>query len=322
MEWAQIDIYTTTEGIDPVTLRLMDLGISGFVIRDSKDFEDFLENKNGNWDYVDEDLMGLKDCETCITVYLTKDSEGANTLTSIKSELAALKAQDLSNSLGRLEIESASIHDEDWANNWKKYFKPIKIGERLLIKPSWEQAAENESRKILQIDPASSFGTGQHDTTSLCLELIEQKTNKGDKVLDIGCGSGILSIGALLLGAKTATAVDIEPNSVKTAAENALDNGFGEDRYLTYCGNVATDAKLREEIGKDFDMVCANIVADVLISMSQVFGEFLKSGGRLVISGIIDERLNETLDAVKQGGFELIETKSRGGWNAAFFTKA
>jgi ribosomal protein L11 methyltransferase len=321
MDWAEINIYTTTEGVDAVTGSLLNLGITGFVIKDSKDFEDFLENKTGNWDYIDDDLMGLKDCETTVTVYLSKDAEGIELFAAVKSELAALKSRDTEGAFGRLEYSTEDIREEDWANNWKQYFKPIEIGEKLLIKPSWEQAAPGEKRKILEIDPASSFGTGQHNTTRLCLELLERALEGGERILDLGCGSGILSIGALLLGAQAATAVDIDDNSVRIAAENAEKNGISRERYTALCGDITSNSALREQIGTGYDVVCANIVADVLIAMSGMFGGFLKPKGKLVVSGIIDARRDEVLETIKNAGFTLEENRNLDDWNAASFIK-
>ena len=173
MEWTELNIYTTTEGIDLICSRLMDIGVKGFAIKDAEDFNEFLENKNGKWDYIDEDLLGLSDCETCITIYLPNNNQGAEMLISVNTMLKEMKAADTENVFGRLETDFSSIREEDWANNWKQYFKPLKIGNKLLIKPSWEDyKADGDERIILEIDPASSFGTGQHHTTRLCLELL------------------------------------------------------------------------------------------------------------------------------------------------------
>ena len=222
MEWTEVNIYTSTEGIDILCSKLMDIGIKGFVIKDSEDFNEFLENKNGKWDYIDDDLMGLSNCETCVTVYLPDNNQGAEMLISIRTMLKSMKADDADRKYGRLEAELSSIREEDWANNWKQYFKPLKIGDKLIIKPSWEECDNPDNRLILEIDPASSFGTGQHHTTRLCLELLEKSIQKGDKLLDMGCGSGILSIGGMLLGAESAVAVDIEENAVAAAMEKKI----------------------------------------------------------------------------------------------------
>ncbi len=320
MEWTEVNIYTETAGIDLLCSKLMDIGIKGFVIQDADDFNEFLENKNGQWDYIDEDLMGLSQCETRITVYLPANSQGADMLSSIRTMLAELKASDSDNAYGRLEAELSSIREEDWANNWKQYFKPIKVGEKLVIKPSWEDYDEDGERIILEIDPASSFGTGQHHTTRLCLELLEKSLNAGDKLLDMGCGSGILSIGAMLLGAESAVAVDIEQNAAATAMENALKNHISSEKYKTYYGNILTDEKLADEIDCKYDIITANIVADVLIAMKEFFVRYLKKGGTLIVSGIIEERMHEVIEALESVGFSSPEANVKEGWAAVRLT--
>lgn len=321
MNWVEVDIYTTTEGIEPLTGCLINMGINGFVIKDAKDFQNFLDDKDANWDYIDDDLMGLKNCETTVTVYLPDSAEGVESLEGIKSELKNLKNIDDENAFGRLEYEMKNVKEEDWANNWKQYFKPLCIGEKLLIKPSWEKADPNEKRKILEIDPAASFGTGQHNTTQLCLELVEKNLSDGDSILDLGCGSGILSIGALLLGAKKATAVDIDENSVRIAKENAEKNNIPKECYTAYCGNIIDDDTLKNKIGTGYDLLCANIVADVLIAMSQSFSGFVRDGGTLIVSGIIENRKDEVLETIKSQGFKLCEVCQKDDWVAASFKK-
>lgn len=321
MNWVEIDIYTTSDGVEPVTGCLLNIGINGFAIKDAADFEDFLSDKTANWDYIDDDLMGLKNCETTVTVYIPENAQGRENLEAIKTELKTLRGRDLEDKFGRLEYCLKNVREEDWENNWKQYFKPLCIGEKLLIKPSWEEAEKNEIRKILEIDPASSFGTGQHNTTQLCLELIEKNLNDGDKVLDLGCGSGILSIGAVILGASSVYAVDIDENSVKIATENADKNHISKDVYTARFGNIIEDEQLVTEIGTGYDLICANIVADVLIAMSNRFSGFLRENGTLIVSGIIDSRKDEVLETIKTQGFELTEIREKEDWVAASFKK-
>lgn len=227
-----------------------------------------------------------------------------------------MKSNDKNNIFGRLELELLQVKEEDWANNWKQYFKPLKVGKKLLVKPSWEECSNTDGRVILDIDPASSFGTGQHNTTKLCLELLEESLNSGDRVLDLGCGSGILSIGAMLLGAGEVTAVDIEQNAVETAIENAAKNNITKDKYMVYCGDVISNKELCEKIGGGYDLITANIVADVLISMKDIFHQKLKNNGILIISGIITERKDEVVNAVVHAGFKVINTAEGEGWAA------
>ncbi len=321
MEWTEVNIYTTTEAIELLTSKLMDIGVKGFVIKDSEDFNEFLENKNGQWDYIDEDLMGLSDCETCVTIYLPQNDQGIDMLLSVRSMLSEMKSTDSENIYGRLEAELSNIREEDWANNWKQYFKPLKVGEKLVIKPSWEEYNSDDDRVILEIDPASSFGTGQHHTTRLCLELLEKCVNKGDRILDMGCGSGILSIGAILLGAENAVAVDIEENAAATAMENALKNNIPAEKYTTRFGNILSDEKLASDIDDKYDVLTANIVADVLIAMKDYFSRYLKDNGILIVSGIIEERMEEVLSAIDTSGFKRLEINVKDGWAAAKFIK-
>lgn len=318
MEWTEVNIFTSADGIELLCSKLTDIGVKGFVIKDSEDFKEFLENKNGQWDYIDDNLMGLADCETCITIYLPCNEQGADMLLSVRNMLAELKSSDSDGVYGRLEAELSSIREEDWANNWKQYFKPFTVGSRLAVKPSWEEYSD-DSRVILEIDPASSFGTGQHHTTRLCLELIQDCLNDGDKVLDMGCGSGILSIAALLLGAESAAAVDIEENAAATAMENAGKNNISDDRYKTYSGNILADEKLADEIDGKYDLITANIVADVLIAMKDFFVRYIKNGGILIVSGIIEERMEEVLSAIENAGFTRQKVSVKEGWAAAQF---
>ncbi len=316
MNWVQVNIFTTTEGVDAVSGSLMMLGITGFVIKDSNDFKEFLNNKTGNWDYIDDDLIGLKECETTVTVYLAENEQGARTLDEIKEELKAIKQRDKDKKFGRLEYEVVNVCESDWANNWKKYFKPLSIGNKLLIKPSWENVEDAGDRKILEIDPASSFGTGQHNTTQLCLELLEKYMHNNDRILDLGCGSGILSIGGILLGANNAIAVDIEEHAAVTALENAVKNNISSEKYITYCGNIIEDKSLVDKIGSGFDVICANIVADVLIGMKDIFRGFINENGILIISGIISFRKDEVIEAITEQGFEVLEVHEKDDWVA------
>ncbi len=321
MNWTETEIYTSSDGVDILCASLLDIGIRGFSIKDSDDFNEFLENKDGKWDYIDDDLMGLKNCETSVTIYIPDNSQGSEMLISLKHLLDRLKKQDTENKFGRLEYELKSVKEEDWANNWKQYFKPLKVGNKLLVKPSWEKYDDNDERIILEIDPASSFGTGQHNTTKLCLELLEKAIQGGERILDLGCGSGILSIGGILLGAKEATAVDIEENAVETAKENALKNQISNEKYTAYCGDIISDKGLREKIGNGYNIITANIVADVLIAMSGLFKKFLSNNSTLIVSGIITERKNEVIDAIVENGFTVVEEAEGDGW-AAVMLKA
>lgn len=314
MNFTQIDIYTKSEAVNVLVMQLSELGINGFVIHDSADFEEFLSDKTMNWDYIDDDLMGLKTAPTYITLYLQDNAQGIETLAELKGVLSEFKKRDEA-FYGSLEMKINSVREEDWANNWKQYYKPFTVGERLLVKPSWEDVPDSGGRKILEIDPASSFGTGQHHTTRLVMEKLEGIISDGDRLLDLGCGSGILSIAGMLLGAGEAVMVDIFENAVNTAAENMEKNGFSSDKYRALCGNIIDDSSLREKIGGGYKIVVANIVADVIIAMSGLFRSFMADGATLIVSGIITERLPEVLSALNENGFTVISKSEREGWN-------
>lgn len=314
MNWLETEIFTSTNGVDELCANLLDVGIKGFVIKDANDFQEFLDNKYGHWDYIDDDLMNLSNCETSVTVYIPDDTQGAEMIITLKALLKKLKSNDVDNKFGRLEFQFSNVKEEDWANNWKQYFKPLKVGEKLLIKPSWEEYNNLDNRIILEIDPASSFGTGQHNTTKLCLEFLETCIQKGDKVLDLGCGSGILSIGAMLLGAESIVAVDIEDHCVRTAIENAQKNNIPLEKYVAYCGDIINDVELSNKINDTYDIITANIVADVLIGMRNHFKKYLKDDGILIISGIIDERKDEVIEKITEIGFTVEGIKELDGW--------
>lgn len=316
MEFKKIDVYTKSEAVYPLTIQLSELGINGFEIHDSADFEDFMENKEMNWDYVDDDLMNLKKVKTHITLYLQENVQGAEMFAALKGALKDIKDRDEDDFYGSLDIETGSIKEEDWANNWKQYYKPFNVGNKLMIKPTWETVEDSGGRKILEIDPASSFGTGQHHTTKLVMEALETVIGGGEKLLDLGCGSGILSIAALLLGAEKAVMTDIFLNAVNTASENIEQNGFDKTRYEAFCGNIADDKALREKIGTGYDLITANIVADVIIKMCPFFRGFLKEKGIVIISGIITERLDEVKDALAKENITVEKITEEEGWNA------
>lgn len=322
-DWIQLKIYTTSLANDMLCGRLLDYGIRGFEIHDPEEFEEFLENKDGKWDYIDDEILREQNKYSTVTVYVPENVQGAEMLSLIKNMLSELKKEDTEGLYGSLETEIVNMKEEDWANNWKKYFKPFNVGDRLFVRPSWEEAQVPDDRKMLLIDPESSFGTGQHHTTRLCLELLEKNISNGDRVLDMGCGSGILSVASMILGAGSVTAVDVEENAVKIAAQNAEKNNIDKEKYSLFCGNITDDNSLADRIASygEYDLILANIVADVLIAMAPYFRRYLKKGGVLIVSGIITERENEVIDAIKNCGFELAVLSEKEGWAAAMLKK-
>lgn len=315
MDWIQICIYTTSEGIEPVSGRLYQLGITGIEIEDEKDFKDFLENNKQYWDYVDDDLMKEKEGETKVKVYVSDNASGHEMLTSIKGSMMELKEYDTKNEFGRLEISLGNLSEEDWANNWKKYFHPMKIGEKILIKPEWEELQEETDRIVFSINPGMTFGTGSHYTTQLCIEQLEKYVGENCKVLDLGCGSGILSIISLMLGAESAFAVDIDPNAVDIAYSNARRNNVNIDDYTVLAGNILDDDDLQEKIAVcKYDIVVANIVADVIIGLAPMAKRYIKDDGVFIASGIIEDRIEDVKNSLIENGFDIIEVQRRDDW--------
>ena len=317
MDWLKVKICTSTEGIEPVCAFLYDMGITGLEISDKEDFAEFLENNRKYWDYVDETLEKLKEAETFITLYLTPDIDGKETLSHINSAVLNLKNSDESGKLGNLRVEVENVKDEDWSENWKKYFKPIEVGEKILIVPEWENDDIQTNRLKFIVNPGMSFGTGSHQSTQMCIEELEKYISSDTDMLDLGCGSGILSIISLILGAKSADAVDIDENAVGVAYSNLDLNGISKDKYDVMAGDVITDKGLRKKFSdKKYEVVVANIVADVIIAISRFIREFMKENGVFICSGIILERLSEVENALKEAGFDIINVKEKGEWAA------
>lgn len=315
MDWIKVSIYTTSEGIEPLSGRLYQLGITGLEIEDEKDFKDFLENNKQYWDYVDDDLIKEKEGETEVISYVSDNAAGHEMLMAIRNTVAELKQLDEDGEFGRLEIEIDNMCEEDWANNWKKYFHPLNVGEKILIKPEWEETDNPEGRVVFSVNPGMSFGTGSHYTTQLCIENLEGFINSDTKVLDLGCGSGILSIISLLLGAKSAFAVDIDPNAVDIAYQNAERNNIDKSKYTVKAGDIITNTALQEEIAKDkYDVVVANIVADVIIALAPKAKEYMKDGGVFITSGIIEDRIDDVKEALEKCGFKIESIKQRKDW--------
>ena len=318
MDWIQIKIITTNQGIEPLCGALYDLGITGIEISDKDDFMEFLENNRKYWDYVDEELERLKEADSCITVYFSNDDEGRTQLTQVKAAVEALRSSDKNSDFGSLEILSENMKDEDWSENWKKYFKPLEIGSKILIVPQWEENVPQSDRIKFLINPGLSFGTGSHESTKMCIEEIEKHIQKGDTVLDLGCGSGILSVIALLLGASDATAVDIDPMAVEVAYSNLKLNGLPESVYHGYAGDITTDTELCQKLSANkCDIVLANIVADVIIALSGYVKDFMKSDGTFICSGIIIERKDEVVSALEAAGLKIKDVRTMGEWAAA-----
>lgn len=301
MQWIEVSVPAVSGEIDALCEQLAALGAGGMVVEDEQDFRSFLETNHQYWDYVDEALENQFKGVSRVKFYLSDDEDGRALLDSIRA------------SLGR-EITTATVQDSDWENNWRQYYEPIEVGEKLVVVPEWLEAPA-DGRIPLRLDPGLIFGTGSHATTKMCLAALERYAGSGKTVLDLGCGSGILAIGALLLGCSRAAGCDIDPKAPEVAEANAALNGIGKDRFAVYAGDVLTDAGMRKLLGEGYDIVTANIVADVIIPLAGIVRPFLKADGVFLTSGIIEGRQDEVQAALEKNGFEIVNHRCEEEWH-------
>ena len=319
MKFNEVTIHTTTAGSEVVSGVLFNEGISCFSVEDPKDLLEMLENKTVPVDYVEEGLI-REDGDVLVRVYLAENEQGQLQLEGVLAGIEKLKALN-EEWLGSLETELGVTDEKDWENNWKQYFHPLPIGEKFLVVPSWEKA-EMEGRVVIEIDPASSFGTGRHETTALCLESLEKLSPENKNVLDMGCGSGILGIGAALLGASHIDAVDIDMVATRIAGENAEKNNLESGKMDIVCGNVLDDIYLWNRFADEkYDIILANIVADIISDMLPLFKSCLVDDGKMVCSGIISPRKEFVLEALDKNGFAVEEIKEKNDWVAIICRK-
>lgn len=308
MQWIEVSVPTRSDEIDDVCAQLAELGAGGMVVEDETDFQQFLEQNHQYWDYVDDALEAQFRGVSRIKFYLADDDGG-------RAQLAAIRA-----GIGR-ELTTATVRDSDWENNWRQYYQPIEVGERLVVVPEWLDAPA-DGRLPLRLDPGLIFGTGSHATTRMCLAALEHCAGAGRTVLDLGCGSGILGIGALLLGCAHVTGCDIDPKAPEVAAANAALNGFYEDKFTVCAGDILADVGLRRRLGTGYDIVLANIVADVIIPLAALAPAFLAPGGTFVCSGIIDGRKDEVAAALARAGFTVTAHDTLEEWHCFTATLA
>lgn len=319
MKFHKITVHASSLGVEFIQGVLMGAEAECFEIIDPTDLQELLDTQYVPFDYVDDALLETKDDEPMVRVYLADNSQGREKMEFILEGIEALR-NETEFDLGSLKTEISETDDSEWADNWKEFFHPLPIGNSFVVKPTWEDW-EGEDRIVLEIDPESSFGSGQHETTSLCLEALEDISLEGVSVLDMGCGSGILGIGALLLGAKDVLAVDIDKNAVDIAVKNANLNKV--ENFEGLCGNTLADQGVYEKVtSKKYGVILANIVADVIIAMAPTFKKVLEDDGILICSGIISPRKGEVLTALAENGFALTGIGEKNDWVAITCTKA
>lgn len=300
MNWTEITVtvpLADTEMASAIANMTVPYGI---YIEDYSDLEIKAE-EIAHIDLIDEELVAKDRTKSIIHIYISECDNAAEAIAFLQERLVAAGIA--------AEVSSVGVNDADWNENWKKYFKAFEVGERLAVCPSWETYENTENRTVLSIDPGAAFGTGTHATTSLCLSVLEQQVNKDSTVLDIGCGSGILAIAGVLLGAQSAVGVDIDAQSVKTAKENAEANGV-LDKTEYFVGDLA------DKVSGKYEVICANIVADVIIRLFENVADFMTDDGVLIVSGIIDIRADDVKNAAEKHGFKITEEYTKENWCA------
>lgn len=317
MNYIETKIYTSKFGIEYVLNTLSEMDIEDAVIEDPTDVEELMDKKNSyDWDYVDASVMEQIHEEPTVILYMEDSQDGKAKVQAVKQAMNRLKERMIQgefgdkNSLGRMDVEDRLVKDEDWKDNWKEFFKPAKITDRIVVKPTWEQyEKQSEDELIIEIDPGMAFGTGTHETTTLCIKLLEKYTQKEDAVLDVGCGSGILSIAAALLGIKNILGVDIDPVAVEVSKENVELNGFSDVVKIQY-------GDLTKGIDYKADVVVANLMADLVMMLSCDVAKHLKGKGIFISSGILIEKQEQVSESIKNNGFEIVEIIQQGDWCA------
>lgn len=313
MKWQEIKIIVDRGGADAVTDIFYEAGAGGVVVEDPLAYLEYVEQKL--WDYYElpESQEGLTEDQVMIKAYLPQDYRLATRLEEVMLAVEVLKTENLPGC--QIEVKLTQVEEEDWANSWKAFYKPEKVGERILIKPSWENYQAEPNDLVIELDPGMAFGTGTHATTVMCLRRLEQVIKGGEKVYDVGCGSGVLGIAAAKLGAGEVLAVDLDTTAVTVAQSNVSTNGVASVVAVRE-GNLLDVAQ------EPADVVVANIIADIIIHVIPDVGKKLKPGGLFISSGIIDDRAEEVLENLQRAGFEAIEQDTMGSWVAYTARKA
>ncbi|MGI6172291.1 MAG: 50S ribosomal protein L11 methyltransferase [Christensenellales bacterium] len=308
MDWMQVTVLTTTAGAELVSEILSQEGSSGSMIEDRNDI-DANQRPEGAWDIIDPDIALRMGEDVRVSGYFPKELQTQDLLSRIRARLEEVKRMELLMDVGKLEIETSTVDDEDWAEFWKKNYVPFRLGMHMVVKPTWTPFDAQEGDKIIELDPGMAFGSGTHETTGMCVEILEKVLKKGDSVIDVGTGSGILAIAAALNGAGDVLAIDIDPMAVRVCGENVERNGFSD---VVRCrqGDLLKDV---EEVA---DIVVANIISDVIIMIAEPVKARIKPGGMFLCSGISRERRDEVIEALEKADYASIDVHIRGEWAA------
>ncbi|ADL68707.1 ribosomal protein L11 methyltransferase [Thermoanaerobacterium thermosaccharolyticum DSM 571] len=307
MKWLEVKVTTSVEAEEAITNIMHEIGAGGVVIEDPNDLK--MLNDDSEWDYVDPDMIVNTD-KVVISAYFPLMPNTIDKVSIIKDRIMGLKEYNLD--IGDFTFETSEVDDDDWANSWKKYYKPFKIGKRVVIKPSWEDYKPEENEIVVELDPGMAFGTGSHETTKMCIEFLEDYVKPNNVVFDVGCGTGILSIVSSKLGAKKVYAVDLDDVAIKVASLNVKLNNLDNIEVLK--------SDLLHELTGKADLIVANIIADIIIKATYDIYEKLNENGIFISSGIIKDRKNDVLDAISKY-FDIIDIKEDGEWIAILSKK-
>ena len=317
MPYLEVTIKTTSEGISLTADALTAMGYDSLVIEDQREYLQFLDANRACWDYIDEALARRLEGLSQIKLYLEEDETAPSRLDALSAALRALRARHPDRQLGPLTVSAAPLDEEDWANSWRKYYPPQFVGEKLCVLPYWLPVEEAQGRLPVILDPGLTFGTGSHPSTQMCLAALEARLIPGSRVVDLGSGSGVLSIAALRLGAACAVGVDIDPKAEDMARENGAYNGMSTPRFQAFTGDVAGDPRALAALmdaGGPFDLALINIVANVILALTPSLRRLLRPGGAVICSGILDSRLEEVQACLQAHGFRILETRSQAEW--------
>ena len=308
MDWITLTVRTTTDGAEAVSAMLMDLGIMGAMIEDKADVA-INQRPNGFWDILGDELAERMEDDVKVTSYIPADGRAQDTVAHVREGLARLSRMDLGFDAGKLTLDVGSMDDEDWAENWKSQYKPFRLGETFVVKPTWEKYEAQPGDRIIEIDPGMAFGSGTHETTGMCVALLEENVKRGMSVIDVGTGTGILAIAAAKMGAASVLATDLDPMATRVAAENVALNGLGE---VIACKN----GDLLDTVEEPADIMVANIIADVICMMAASARRYILPDGLFICSGIARERKDEVLAALNAAGYVDLDIREKGEWAA------
>ena len=306
MDWIELVVHTTTAGSDEVSSVLMEAGASGTMIEDKADIPDPAK-PHGIWEIIDPKLLDSMPEDVLVHAWFEPDDRFPPIFESIRNTLSRLSSVE--SGLGSLRLETRTVADEAWKDVWKKYYKPFHVSPHLVIKPTWEEFIPGPGDKIIEIDPGMAFGSGTHETTSMCLSLLEDVITGSESVIDVGTGSGILAIGAALFGAGNVLAIDIDPDAVRVAAENVKHNQV--DNTVT-----VRQGNLLDHVDAVCDICVANIISDVIIAFAAPLREHIRPGGLFICSGIVSSRAEEVCQALESAPYEILRRVDKGEWTA------